>query len=307
MFKKKIKETNKYKRPIIYKILYSFILIMLYVGMSIFFYPTISDSWNRYVSSRTIAEYNKLTDDINIDYTKDIEKAREYNKNLFATGTNHIVEYTAKISSDNAKYYEFTAGLKGNVAFPDTEYESNMYVIEPGVMGYINIPKIDQVIPIYHYTVEEVLEKGVGHLYGSSLPIGGENSHAVLTGHRGLPTSMLFTDLDKMVEGDIFTLNVLGLKLNYEVDQIKTVLPSEMNDLSIEKGQDYVTLITCTPYGVNSHRLLVRGHRVADDIVQEKTIQQQVITAVKAPVFIFACTGIILLIGLIILIRIWLS
>ena len=141
------------------------------------------------------------------------------------------------------------------------EYESLLNLMDDGVMGTVEIPVIDVSLPIYHGTSESVLQKGVGHLHGTSLPVGGESTHTVLTGHTGLSKAKLFTDLTEMEEGDIFFLHVMGENLAYEVDQIKVVLPSEMDDLKIVPGEDYCTLVTCTPYGVNSHRLLVRGTR----------------------------------------------
>lgn len=141
------------------------------------------------------------------------------------------------------------------------EYESLLNLTDDGVMGTVEIPVIDVSLPIYHGTSESVLQKGVGHLHGTSLPVGGESTHTVLTGHTGLSKAKLFTDLTEMEEGDIFFLHVMGENLAYEVDQIKVVLPSELDDLKIVPGEDYCTLVTCTPYGVNSHRLLVRGVR----------------------------------------------
>lgn len=150
--------------------------------------------------------------------------------------------------------------------FPNDEekqyYEQLLNVSGNGIMGYIEIPSIDVMLPIYHGTSEEVLQVAIGHIEGSSLPIGGESTHSVISGHRGLPSSRLFTDIDQLSEGDTFTLMVLDEVLTYEVDQIRIVEPEDISLLAIEEGQDLCTLVTCTPYGVNSHRLLVRGHRV---------------------------------------------
>ena len=140
-------------------------------------------------------------------------------------------------------------------------------------MGYIEVPKIDCSLPIYHGTDEGALQIAIGHLEGSSLPVGGKSTHCVLSGHRGLPSARLFTDLDQMEEGDIFILNILGRKLAYEVDQINVVLPEEMSDLEIEEGKDLCTLVTCTPYGINTHRLLVRGHRT--EYVEKKVAEEK--------------------------------
>lgn len=173
-----------------------------------------------------------------------LQAAREYNQ-VLANG--HVT---------------LTDPFKEDVADEDlAEYESLLNLTDDGVMGTVEIPVIDVSLPIYHGTSESVLEKGVGHLHGTSLPVGGESTHTVLTGHTGLSKAKLFTDLTEMEEGDIFFLHVMGENLAYEVDQIKVVLPSELDDLKIVPGEDYCTLVTCTPYGVNSHRLLVRGVR----------------------------------------------
>jgi sortase A len=142
------------------------------------------------------------------------------------------------------------------------EYENLLDISGNGIMGYIEIPRISVLLPIYHGTDDAVLQTAAGHLEGSSLPVGGEGSHCVLSGHRGLPSAKLFTDLDKLTNGDTFMLNVLDEVLTYEVDQIRIVLPSDLSDLTIEEGKDYCTLVTCTPYGINTHRLLVRGRRI---------------------------------------------
>ena len=173
-----------------------------------------------------------------------LEAAREYNQVL----ANGHVKLTDPFKEDTSQ--EDLA-----------EYESMLNLMDDGVMGTVEIPVIDVSLPIYHGTSESVLEKGVGHLHGTSLPVGGESTHTVLTGHTGLSKAKLFTDLTEMEEGDIFFLHVMGENLAYEVDQIKVVLPSELDDLKIVPGEDYCTLVTCTPYGVNSHRLLVRGVR----------------------------------------------
>lgn len=153
------------------------------------------------------------------------------------------------------------------------KYESLLDVSGTGIMGYIEVPKIDCSLPIYHGTDEGALQIAIGHLEGSSLPVGGKSTHCVLSGHRGLPSARLFTDLDQMEEGDVFVLNVLGRKLAYEVDQIKVVLPDEMSDLEIVQGKDLCTLVTCTPYGINTHRLLVRGHRTK--YIEETVVRVQ--------------------------------
>ena len=175
-------------------------------------------------------------------------QAQAYNRQLADAASGK-----APLSDDN-----------GNPVTPEN-YWDLLNLNSAGMMAYITIPRLDTTIPIYHGTEEAVLQVGVGHLQNTSLPVGGESTHAALSGHRGLPTASLFTDLDQMQMGDQFYIKVLDRTLAYEVDQILTVLPTEMDALAIEPGQDYVTLITCTPYGINSHRLLVRGHRVPYD------------------------------------------
>lgn len=189
-----------------------------------------------------------------------------------------------KLDEELEKARAYNEELVGNVVLSDPfnleglreqneEYAGLLNVADDGVMGYIKIPAVDINLPIYHGTADEALEKGVGHLENTSLPVGGTGTHCVLSGHTGLPGSLLFTDLDKLEEKDQFYLYVLDQKLAYEVDQIKVVEPTEIRDLYIDIDQDYVTLVTCTPYGINSHRLLVRGHRIP--YVEEAVVQQQ--------------------------------
>lgn len=200
-------------------------------------------------------------------------------------------EYNQTLASGHVQLHDpFTEELSG---VSEEDYESLLRLNDTEVMGYINIPCISVELPIYHGTSAEVLEKGVGHLEGSSLPIGGEGTHTVLTGHTGLSRTKLFTDLTQLEEGDIFVLNVFGEHLAYEVDQIKVVEPSEVSDLAIEEGQDYCTLITCTPYGINSHRLLVRGVRTEykeeyedTQLVQTKTEESQWMYQYKRALFL---------------------
>lgn len=173
------------------------------------------------------------------EYERSIQSAEDYNQELAQTG------------------------IMWQMSEQQTErYNQELNVDDSGVMGYINIPKIDVTLPICHGTDEMVLQTSIGHLEGTSLPVGGEGSHCALSGHRGLPSARLFTDIDQLVVGDTFTLNVLNETLTYEVDQIRIVLPSDLSEITITPGQDYCTLITCTPYGINTHRLLVRGHRI---------------------------------------------
>jgi len=198
---------------------------------------------------RAIASYvdqvNSLDD---AQYETMLEQARAYNETLVGKEDRYIL--------DEAE---------------TAEYNSLLDVTGTGIMGYVVIPKINVRLPIYHGTDPSVLEIAIGHIAGSSLPVGGESTHCVLSGHRGLPSAKLFTDIDQLKEGDQFMLEVLGDTLTYEVDQIKVVLPDELEDIEIEEGQDLCTLVTCTPYGVNTHRLLVRGHRV--DTVEQNHVR----------------------------------
>ena len=225
--------------------------VIFLAGLGFLAYPTVSDLWNRAHQSIAIAAYTQQVEKMDDSANKKmIEDARKYNESLL-TKEDHW-----KLSEEEKKEYESLLDLSGT-----------------GIMGYIEIPKIDCSLPIYHGTDEGALQIAIGHLEGSSLPVGGESTHCVLSGHRGLPSAKLFTNLDQMEEGDIFILHVLGRKMAYEVDQIKVVLPSEMSDLEVEEGKDLCTLVTCTPYGINTHRLLVRGHRteyVEETVVQEK-------------------------------------
>lgn len=219
------------------------LLLVLLTGLSLLLYPTVSDYWNSFHQSRAIAAYTARVEEMD---TADYEEM-----------WNAAVEYNQRLLADTGDRYRMTEA-------EEEEYESLLDVTGAGVMGYVEIPKLKTSLPIYHGTDAAVLQIAIGHLAGSSLPVGGEGTHCVLTGHRGLPSAKLFTNLDEMVEGDTFSLHVLDQTLTYEVDQIRVVEPQELDDLEIEEGKDYCTLVTCTPYGVNSHRLLVRGHRIAD-------------------------------------------
>lgn len=224
-----------------------FVIIFL-AGLSLLLYPFIANEWNNYRQKRLISTYesqvSELEEEGAIDYEAEWKRAEAYNKALLPS----ILPDSFAIASAADE--------------PDKEYMSCLNITDDGMMGIVEIPKINIKLPIYHTTDEDVLAKAAGHLEGSSLPIGGENSHAVISAHRGLPSAALFTDLDKLKEGDHFLIHVLDDTLCYEVDQISVVEPEETNSLAVEEGEDLVTLLTCTPYGVNSHRLLVRGHRV---------------------------------------------
>lgn len=218
------------------------------IGLSLLLYPMAANQWNTYRQSKLISNYDsqikKMESSGKVDMKGEWEKAAAYNEALLPS-----------ILPDSF-------GVAEAAKEEDKTYTSSLNLTGDGMMGKVVIPKINVNLPIFHYTTEEVLEQGVGHLEGSSLPVGGENTHSVLSAHRGLPSATLFTDLDKLEKGDHFLLYILDDVLCYEVDQIKVVEPDETQDLAVIQGQDLVTLFTCTPYGVNTHRLLVRGHRV---------------------------------------------
>lgn len=226
-----------------------FVLILL-VGLSLLLYPSVSDYWNSLHQTRAIASYAEQVANLDNDtYDQLWEDARAYNQSL-------LTRSNAYLLSDEQK----------------AEYDRLLDVSGLGIMGYIEIPSIEVSLPIYHGTEESVLQIAVGHLEWTSLPVGGMSTHSVFSGHRGLPSAKLFTNLDQMEVGDIFMLRVLDEVLTYEVDQILIVEPQETGALQIEEGKDYCTLVTCTPYGVNTHRLLVRGHRI-ENIEEAKTIR----------------------------------
>ena len=229
----------------------TFILVLiLLAGLSLLLYPSVSNYWNSLHQTKAIAKYAE--DVVNLDndtYDQLWQDAASYNQSLLTRSNPYLL-------SDEQK----------------AEYDRLLDVSGLGVMGYIEIPSIDCSLPIYHGTEESVLQIAVGHLKWSSLPVGGESTHCVLSGHRGLPSAKLFTNLDKLQAGDIFLLRVLDEVLTYEVDQILIVEPQETVALEIEEGKDYCTLVTCTPYGINTHRLLVRGHRI-DNIEEAKTVR----------------------------------
>lgn len=227
-----------------------YIVLIFILGLSIAFYPLISDQWNKYRANKLIANYDNVVKEIKPDeIKKKIDDARKYNETL--------------IGGVVPDAFSVRNGVK------DKEYESLLNINNDGIIGSVEIPSIDVNIPIYHYTTDEVLAKGAGHLFGSSLPVGGESSHTVISAHRGLPSAKLFTDLDQLKEGDLFYFHVCGEIFAYKVDQILVVEPEQTSELAIKEGEDLATLFTCTPYSINSHRLLVRGHRVPYDKKEE--------------------------------------
>ena len=217
-----------------------FLVLLLLAGVSLLLYPSLSDYWNSMHQTRAIASYAETVSQLDTaQYDEMWKAAQDYNRSLAQRETAFALTDEQKVA-----------------------YESLLDVSGLGVMGYIEIPEIDCSLPIYHGTEESVLQVAVGHLEWSSLPVGGEGTHCVLSGHRGLPSAKLFTNLDKLAVGDTFLLRVLDEVLTYEVDQILIVEPEQVDALGIVPGEDYCTLVTCTPYGINTHRLLVRGHRV---------------------------------------------
>lgn len=215
-------------------------ILILLIGLSLMLYPSFADWWNSFHSSRAIASYEEQVANIDdAQYEELWDAARDYNQSLLHRPNDFI------LSDEQQEIYKSLLDFGGN-----------------GIMGYIEIPMIDVMLPIYHGTKESVLQIAVGHLDWTSLPVGGAGSHCVLSGHRGLPSARLFTDLDKLKVGDVFMLHVLNEILTYEIDQILIVEPQDTDPLLIEPGKDLCTMITCTPYGINSHRMLVRGHRI---------------------------------------------
>ncbi len=217
-----------------------FVGIALCGGLCLLLYPTVSDWWNKLHQSMAITSYAQTAEGMSEEeIAAYLAAAEEYNQSLLAK------EGRFKLTEEEQE-----------------EYRSLLDVTGTGIMGYVEIPAIHVSLPIYHSTDEAVLQVASGHIAGSSLPVGGESTHAVISGHTGLPSARLFTDLDKLSEGDTFTITVLNRSMTYQVDQIRTVLPEDVSELTIAYGADYCTLQTCTPYGVNSHRLLVRGKRI---------------------------------------------
>ena len=236
------------------------ICIIFLAGLSLLLYPFVANQWNNYRQKQLISGYEQVVSEKEaaegIDYDAERKKAEDYNEALLPC-----------VLPDSFALAE-SSGV-------DPVYMNTLNIAGDEMMGSVEIPKINIKIPIYHTTEEEVLNKGAGHLEGSSLPVGGANTHAVISAHRGLPSASLFTDLDQMKVGDHFLIHVLDETLCYEVDKISVVKPEDTSALAVEDGQDLVTLLTCTPYGVNTERLLVRGHRVPyveEKVKEEKTV-----------------------------------
>ena len=257
------------------------LVAIFFVGLSVLLYPTISDFWNEKRQSQAIINYDDLIVDLTPeDYTAIFEKADNYNKKIRNMSTPFLSH------KNIAEEYYSTLDVNGN-----------------GMMGYITIDKIKVQLPIYHGTSDQVLNSAVGHVEGSSLPVGGKSTHSVLSAHRGLPSAKLFTNLDKLVVGDIFTIRILDRTITYQVDQILIVLPQKIDDLYIEEGEDYCTLVTCTPYGINTHRMLVRGTRIEniepDRVINVITEAYQIDPLIVTPAVAAPMLGILLIILLV--------
>lgn len=224
------------------------LIISFFIGLSVLFYPAISSYWNSKTQSKAIVDYEKMLSAYKPeDYTEIYEAADAYNRALSELATPFI------------QYKEL-----------EQQYWATLDIDGTGMMGYITVPKISQELPVYHGTSDAVLSIAAGHFQGTSLPVGGENTHSVVSAHRGLPTAVLFTYLDRMEIGDTFFFSILDRTITYEVDQIRIVEPDDMSLITLEEGKDYCTLLTCTPYGINTQRLLVRGHQI--DASQKKNI-----------------------------------
>ena len=250
------KQKKKKRGPSISTIV---LVIILLAGVGILLYPSVSDWWNSMHATRAIAGYVTAVEDMSGQEKEAmLEAAKAYNERL-ANGVNFTL---------TEEEYE--------------EYESLLNIGGTGIMGYVQISAIGVNLPIYHSVDESVLQIAIGHIPGSSLPVGGERTHAILSGHRGLPSAKLFSDLDQMVEGDTFTVNIMDQTTTYMVDQIRIVLPEETDELAIRDGRDYCTLVTCTPYGINTNRMLVRGRRI-DNIAGEVVV---VAEAVRIPTYV---------------------
>lgn len=245
----------------------------LLAGVGLLLYPSVANYWNSFHQTRAIMAYNEAVTNMSAEeYKAIIDDARKYNKKLAKTGMRW------RMTDEERK-----------------EYMSKLKINGSDVMAYVSLPKFHIRVPIYHGTEESVLQVAIGHLEASSLPVGGDNTHCLISGHRGLPSARLFTDLDKVKEGDTWTITTLNETLTYECDQIRIVEPDDLSDLQIEKGKDLCTLITCTPYGVNTHRLLIRGHRIPNadgaadltaDAVQVEPVYVAPVMAVPAIIII---------------------
>lgn len=252
--------------------------LVILIGIGLISYPTVSDWWNSFHQTRAVASYAAAVSQMKTeDYDRLFAEADDYNRKLAGTG------------------------MKWSMTDEEIrEYNSVLDISDNGIMGYIDIPRIRQTLPIYHGTDDAVLQIAIGHLAGTSLPVGGDSTHCVVSGHRGLPSARLFTDLDRLIVGDIWTMTVLNRTVTYEVDQIRIVEPEDLSELQIVQGSDYCTLLTCTPYGINTHRLLVRGHRIPNldgdaNVTADAMQVDQTLVAMVVAVIILLILVIILL------------
>lgn len=265
------KKTNNY--------ITGLLVLILFTGLSLLLYPSVSEYWNSFHQTRAIATYAEDVANMNEEQYEKLWKAAEkYNRRL------QKQQGIRTLSEEGKK-----------------EYDKQLNISGIGVMGYVEIPKIASTLPIYHGTEESVLQIAIGHLEWSSLPVGGESTHCVLSGHRGLPSAKLFTNLDMLTEGDVFMLRVLDEVLTYEVDQILIVEPEHTEALDIVEGKDYCTLVTCTPYGINTHRLLVRGHRIENLDAYDARITADGVQLEPLMVAVFVAIPLLLLVIIILL------
>lgn len=254
--------------------------LLFLAGFGILAYPTVSDQWNTYRQSQLISDYDHAVREMKEEDFEEVwKKARTYNQTFIQNSI--LTDVFGIQDSDNIR---------------DTDYWKILNVSGDGIMGYITIPKINVKLSIYHGTAEDVLDTGVGHMNGTKLPIGGGGNHSVLSAHRGLPSAKLFSDIDQLEKGDRFYLHILNKDLAYQVDRILPMIDKEdyesLEDaMKIENGQDYVTLFTCTPYGVNTHRLLVRGHRVPYDGELESTPVESMVQAIRTYYMLYLLFG----------------
>ena len=251
-----------------------FLVMILLAGVSLLLYPTVSDYWNSFHQSRAITSYAETVAGMDSEkYDRMLNEAQAYNRSILNRENRYV------LTDEERAIYNELLNISG-----------------VGIMGYVEIPSINCTLPIYHGTEESVLQIAIGHLEWTSLPVGGSSSHCVISGHRGLPSAKLFTDLDELSEGDIFMLRVLDEVLTYEVDQISIVLPTQVEELHISEGEDFCTLVTCTPYGINTHRLLVRGHRIEN--IDARTIRVTADAMQIDPVLVAPAIAMPMLLGL---------
>ena len=285
--KKPVKKKKGKLAPVLFGLLFL-------IGFGILAYPTISNQWNTYRQSQLISSYNNKVEEMTPeDFSEEWQKAKAFNSNI----------------QQNNLYGDVFGEDDGDLK--DTDYWKVLNVAEDGVMGYLSIPKINIKLAIYHGTADDVLQTGVGHLNGTKLPIGGESTHSVLAAHRGLPSAKLFTDIDQLEAGDKFYIHVLDEVLAYQVDQILPMVDKDDHEtlqkaLQIEEGKDQVTLFTCTPYGVNSHRLLVRGTRVpynGEEDASAQTVTDTMLHTIQNYYMLYLILGIAITILIILIMK----